>query len=51
MESIRRETRATLAEALSSLAPSELQAIGKAMTALRRTFAEVARRRLKGMNR
>ena len=42
MESIRRETRATLAGALSSLAPSELQAVGRAMTALRRTFAEAA---------
>lgn len=42
MESIRRETRATLAGALSAVAPSELQAIGKAMTVLRRTFAEVA---------
>jgi DNA-binding MarR family transcriptional regulator len=43
MESIRRETRTTLAGALSSLAPSELQAVGRAMTALRRTFAEAAR--------
>ena len=43
MESIRRETRATLAGALSSLAPSELRAIGRAMTVLRRTFAEAAR--------
>jgi DNA-binding MarR family transcriptional regulator len=43
MESIRRETRGTLAEALSSVAPSELQAIGKAMTVLRRTFASIAR--------
>ena len=43
MESIRRETRGTLAEALSSVAPSELQAIGKAMTVLRRTFASVTR--------
>lgn len=52
MESILRETRATLAGALSSLAPSELLAIGKAMTALRRTFAEVhAGDGLKGMNR
>jgi DNA-binding MarR family transcriptional regulator len=41
MESIRRETRATLAAALSSVPSSELQAIGKAMTVLRRTFAEV----------
>ncbi len=42
MESIRRETRATLAVALSSLGPSDLQAVGKAMGALRRAFSEAA---------
>jgi DNA-binding MarR family transcriptional regulator len=42
MQSIRRETRATLAGALSSLSPSDLRDIDRAMTALRRTFAETA---------
>ena len=42
METIRRKTRATLADSLSSLAPAEMQAVGRAMAALRRTFATAA---------
>jgi DNA-binding MarR family transcriptional regulator len=43
MESVRRETRATLAAALSALAAPELRVIAEAMSALRRPFAASAR--------
>jgi DNA-binding MarR family transcriptional regulator len=42
MESVRRETRATLAAALSALSASDLQAIARAMSALRQPFAASA---------